>query len=364
MIQYFIKTKMIHLMMCFFVLLANTAFSNIIGDTRDIKKALSDSINLNNYTLLNINNISMWICADGKFSSNPYEKERAGTKYPRGTLPIIWMNGLCWGGIVSDHGDQKLKGSGTIYGRWTEVLHSTQPGVILSPGISEEFSNSDACIWIICNNWQTMDLTIDAAEYFNTSPDCVTVEQINLLKNRYEDDWNNWPWQKGAPFIDNNNNGILDENEKPGIEGADQVVWFVCNDLDSARSYPNEVSPIGLEIQYTIWAYNQNQMNINEDLQNTIFIRARFIYKGTKTTTNNAFIDSMFIGIFADPDIGDYENDFVGCDTVLNLGFGYNSCAQDTVLLQQGIIPPVIGCALLQGPKIIRKNSANTCPVI
>lgn len=355
MVQHLKKINIFHLMICLLMTLANLSYSSTSGDN---KKALNDSINLNNYTLVNINNISMWICSDGKFSSNPYNKERAGTKYPRGTIPIIWLNGLCWGGIVTDNENKQLKSGGTIYADWTKTLHSTQPGAILSPGISEKFLNSDVSIWRICKNWQNMELTNDAAEYFNTCPDSVTPEQINVLRSNYENDWNNWPWQKGAPFIDNNNNGIMDTNEQPGIAGADQVVWFVCNDLDSTRAYPNEVSPIGLEIQYTIWAYNQNNIDVNDNLQNTIFTRARFIYKGIKTTINNAFIDSMFIGIFADPDIGDYKNDFVGCDTVLDLGFGYNSCDQDSVFLPQGIIPPVIGFSLLQGPKIKSVNPA------
>ena len=141
------------------------------------------------------------------------------------------------------------------------------------------------------------------------------------LKADYAKDWREWPWQKGGPFDDSgylgpngvdvvgannrvldwgedvNHNGFLDpgedvnqngklDGETPGIVGADQVLWTVCNDT---RPFFGIV-PSGMELQITVWGYNRN-----DALGNVIFKRFRLIYKGLPTTSSDATIDSMYI---------------------------------------------------------------------
>jgi hypothetical protein len=172
------------------------------------------------------------------------------------------------------------------------------------------------------------------------------------LESQYIRDWNEWPVEYGAPFYDINGNGvydpILDPNgnvsfggDHPGIADADQVLWFVCNDLDptlSANLYGSP--PMGLELQVTMWAYNQPGAGYGQ----VAFRRYRFINK------SGFRIDSMYIAQWSDTDIGNAENDLVGCDSLLDLGYGYNAEAQDPAFLNFGLSPSAFGYSFFYGP--------------
>ena len=58
-------------------------------------------------------------------------------------------------------------------------------------------------------------------------------------------------------------------------------------------------TPIGLEMQRTIWAYNTNGV-----MANTIFVSTKIINKSGKR------LDSMYIAQWADPDLGNAVDDF------------------------------------------------------
>jgi len=59
-----------------------------------------------------------------------------------------------------------------------------------------------------------------------------------------------------------------------------------------------------MEVQEINWAYA-----ISNPLQNVNFKKVRLVYKGTTTTPSSARIDSMFIGQFSDPDVGNSADD-------------------------------------------------------
>lgn len=300
-------------------------------------------------TLVNINNISMWIRADGWSGRNPLSGS-SGILFPRGTVAVIFQDGILWGGLVRDGQSPEVRVGGQTF------LIGTVPGRILSKGIAEDPNAPDVRIWRIRRDYQTADLTRDAAEINNIPIEEVTEEQIHAVRDQYEKDWNEWPVGKGAPFNDSNGNGIRDPGEEPGIAGADQVVWFAANDLDSTATLALYGSPpIGLEMQVTLWGYNRPDI-----LGNVIFKRVRLIYKGTEATPDTAHIDSMFIAQWADPDLGAYSDDFAGCDSTLQIGFAYNSSSFDALFAQFNLIPPAVGYALLQGPIVASENPQST----
>lgn len=293
-------------------------------------------------TLVNINNMSMWVQANGS---------NRNVIYPRGTATVVWNDGIVWGGFVKDDHDPELRVGGQ---RW---IIGTVPGCILSKGIAEDPNDPNVRIWRIRPDWQTADLTQDAAEYFNIPMDSVRQVQIDAVRVQYEKDRNEWPWQKGAPFYDTNGNKIMDHGEEPGLAHADHVVWFVANDLDAAVTTNFFGSPpIGLEMQVTLWAYNRTGSRLNDAFQNAIFKRARLIYKGRADTPDTARIDSMFIGQVVDPDVGKAGDDFAGCDTLLQLGYGYNSKSIDNDFQKFNIFAPAIGYTLIQGPIVASNN--------
>ncbi len=103
--------------------------------------------------------------------------------------------------------------------------------------------------------------------------------------------------------------------------------------------------PIGLEFQTTVFGFENGG-----DLGNMVFKKYKIINK------SDYFLDSMYVGYWADPDLGYAGDDFVGCDTLLNMGYTYNADNNDENYY--GTAPPALGYALLQGP-IIPYNPQN-----
>ena len=351
------KQKCFYLSLLIFILASVQAFAQKIPPDRSslmLRKPTGEPM----ATLVNINNMSMWIQADGVSGHNPHTNNW-GMIYPRGTAGVVYQDGILWGGLVRDgirfgHRDYIIRVGGSEY------RSGLRPGRIVTKGVAEDPDEPDVRVWRIRPDWRTADLAQDAAEFFNVSEDSMTQEQIDAIRSQYEKDWNEWPWEKGAPFYDTNGNGIMDSGEEPGLAYADQVVWFVANDLDSARTVNFLGSPpIGLEMQVTLWAYNRtgyqsNEVlsNLNEALQHIIFKRVRLIYKGRSDTPDTARIDSMYIGQCSDPDVGYAGDDLVGCDTLLNMGFAYNGYDTDTEYSKYDLPPTAAGYCFLVGPTI------------
>ena len=66
-----------------------------------------------------------------------------------------------------------------------------------------------------------------------------------------------------------------------------------------------------------------------------------------KSTTR---FDSMYVTQWSDPDDGNSQDDFSGCDTTLSLGFTYNGQAIDATY--NPLPPPAVGFDFFQGPKV------------
>jgi len=314
---------------------------------------------------VHINNLALWVQSDGKTAFNPFTRP-AGTQIPWGLLypdgvpaGLVYVDGIVWGGMVRDGQTPVLRVGGSTW------LTGLQPGAIIAPGLAEDPAAAAVNrIWRYRPDWSTADLTSEAfallasradaaSRQFQFSPDELQAA-ADSLRAAYEKDRQEWPWQKGAPFYDTNHNGLMEEGEEPGLLEADQVVWFVANDLDPVRTLALYGSPpIGLEMQVTFWGYSQNA-----DLANSLYRRTRVIYKGTQTTPPTAVIDSMAIGLYSDIDIGSWNDDLAGTDTSLQMIYGYNAAALDTVYQSKyGIAPPAFGYSLLYGPVVAASDA-------
>ncbi len=302
-------------------------------------------------TLININNISMWAYANGLSARTP--DGNSGGIFPRGTTGVIFADGLIWGGKVRDGQEPALRAGGQTY------TSGTVPGAIVSKGMAEDFNDPAVNrIWRIRRDYFTADLSRDAAESHLKETTEVTAAEVEAVLQRYAADWHDWPWQKGAPFYDAEGDGVytprfnaegspvlFPDADEPGLAGADQVVWFVVNDLDFGAVQTFRGSPpIGLEMQVTLWAYREPEV-----LRNIIFKDYRFVYEGTAMTPEEATVDSFYVGQWSDPDIGAFGDDLVGCDTFLNLGFAYNLNEEDAAFARFSLPPPATGYDLSAG---------------
>jgi hypothetical protein len=291
-------------------------------------------------TLLNINQISSWARNDGWNARDPFTGN-AGLTFPRGIVGAIFQDGILWGGKVIDGRTPQLRVGGQTYST------GTLAGRILSRGVAESPFDTVVRIYRIRADFRTADLTQDAAELNRVSLNKVTPAMVASVRSQYEKDWNEWPWQQGAPFYDANSNGTRDAFEAPGVANADQVVWYVANDLNEARTLALYGSPpFGIEMQVTQWGYRATGVPWAQ----TILKRVKLIYKGTATTPDSARIDSMFVAQWSDPDLGDAGDDFAGCDTSLGLFYVYNADNQDMEYARYMMVPPAVGYVLVQSP--------------
>ncbi len=314
------------------------------------------STNITRQSLSNIGNWAYWFWYDGRSGHDPHTGGSGGI-YPRGTMGVVYQDGLVWGGITRDTDPTKpqLRVGGNTY------RNGTQPG-----WYGGDPNDERARIYRIRRDWASLtriDVLQDVAEINGVTQEQVTDVMIDEVIAQYKDNWKNWPTDLGAPYYDADDNGaynpVLDSNgmpvpaeydsegnlinggDYPGIAQADQVLWFVINDDNEGRVEDLTGSPpLGLEVQITIWAYAQPESNLGQ-----------VIYKKYKIINKSSFtIDSMHISQWIDPDIGDYSDDLVGCDSILQYGFAYNGNENDYEFSQLGLTPPAIAYTLLQGP--------------
>ncbi len=120
--------------------------------------------------------------------------------------------------------------------------------------------------------------------------------------------------------------------------GADQMLWEVHNDATATDhiAAPGGTLPLGIEVQHTFFAFN------TPDPRNrAILVRAKVRNRRGNT------LSQMHVGLWSDPDLGDPQDDLVGCDTTRSLAYCYNGAEID---LFYGTPPPAVGIDLLRGP--------------
>ncbi len=341
----------------FFVILASfLPFSAAAYQSAPVKKipggvvAPAASLGIPRGSILNVNNISMWAYNNG-IMERKVQSNSAGATFPAGSTTVVYGSGLLWGGRVKDGASPSLRVGG-------QTLNAgTVPGRILSPGVAEHPDNADVRIFRIRRKWATADLRRDASELYGVPLSQVSRSQTDAVKEQYLKDWLEWPWDQGAPYYERNGipgyqpspDGTTDSlSDEPGLAGADQVLWFVVNDLNqSAVASLYGSRPIGIEEQVTCWAFNRA-----DDLNNVTYERYRLLYKGTATTPANATIDSMYITKWSDVDLGSFNDDLAGSDKERQLGYVYNAGPVDAEFAKVGLPPPAVGYDLHQGPRV------------
>ena len=148
-----------------------------------------------------------------------------------------------------------------------------------------------------------------------------------------------------APFVDLNGNGKYepDQGEYPNITG-DEYIWWVFNDAGNVKQMSLTAS-MGIEVQTSAFAYATQDF-----LNNSTFCNYRVINRGALT------IDSTYIAVWDDCDLGWYLDDYIGCDTSRGLGIQYNGTNDDGgsanhPVNSYGLNPPQVGLDFFQGPK-------------
>ena len=192
---------------------------------------------------------------------------------------------------------------------------------------------------------------------------------VNVNDPPFGQSWQDWidAVALGADFYDGNGDGIYNpvdlnnngqwdpDEDKPLILG-DETVWCVYNDgVPANQRWWNTTGPLGIEIRQIVYAFEQPGIG-----GNFLIIE----YKIRNTGLASSSLDSVYFGIWSDPDIGNPINDMAGCDIGLQSPFAYS----DSLDYEYGNNPPSFFTPLLLNSDGINMysmvNPINSDPII
>ena len=333
------------------------------------KRMATPAVNLTSFSLLDVGNWGFWARSDGMTAHDPYSGS-AGGYFPITVAPttLLYSDGFIWGAILRNpETNEAVSDTPRVGG----IMYRSglSPGWISAGGPPVDLTNNRIGVYRIRSDWRSLtdaDLIKECTYLFHVNAAAVTKEMMASVRQQYEYNWKNWPVDLGAPYVDVNGNGIYDpvldslgcpdatRGDYPGLAQANQVIWFPVNDLNKNKTlYFAGSLPIGLEVHFTLWTYKGRY----NPLRNVVFKRIEIYNK------SNFKLDSMYISVFSDPDIGDYSNDLVGCDSLNSIAFAYNGTNYDEDFSKYHIKPAAVVYDLLQGPTVSSSNHQDTAIV-
>ncbi len=153
-----------------------------------------------------------------------------------------------------------------------------------------------------------------------------------------------------APFKDYDGDGIYNPlagdypvipcRGKEAEAYGDQMVFWCFNDMGNLHTESNGQS-IGIQVNALAFAFQTT-----DDINNMTFYK----YEITNKSVNNLY--QTYISQWADPDLGCFSNDRVGCDINRSLGIVYNSGSDGDCngVSGYGSQLPLIGIDFFEGP--------------
>lgn len=261
------------------------------------------------------NNIDTWIQNTGIFNQDIRTSNTPGMMWPKGSNKFaIFTTGLSMGAYINN---QLRLASASYKGEY-------------APGYIE-----------IVGGIPTPRTNLNFKLYKVTKGDTTSADYIN------------WGFMVpyGAPYVDVNNNGVWDAGiDKPGIRDAEQTVFICMTDgfqenHSASEGFSGGTTPMYSEIHLTAWGYKGDSLYA-EPLNDIQYLSFDIINKSTKDWINTA------MGIVTDTDLGDATDDYIGCDTTLNLSYCYNSDNFDGTgnSPSYGANPPAVGFDYILSP--------------
>lgn len=307
------KNKFLIILLFLVVLIADVGAKPnvriITGNPYDFRPTSVDAV-IKAQVQLNANNISTWVQNTGTFDQDIRTTNTAGFEWPKNSgKTAIFTAGLSIGTYIN--GNLRL-GNASYAGEYA-------PGYV--------------------------DQSIPTDPKFKTNSNFKLYKISSSDNAQTNPDYANWglmvPY--GAPYVDMDGNGQFNPLiDKPGIKDAAQTIFLCMTDADPSNHSTSEgfsggTLPIFAETHLTIWAYTSPGL---EDLQ---FVNWVVINKSGRNW------DSTHFGVVVDPDLGDANDDYIGCDKSRNMGYVYNATNNDA---KYGIAPPSSGMDFFHSPLI------------
>lgn len=254
-----------------------------------------------NNTLLDYNNVKTILNDEGGFFYNA-SASTPGYEIPKGSGLHTIYAGSYWIGAKDEFGNLHVSGTTYSTGGSGSAFHSGPTAESIAYG-STNYSN-------LYQNalWKVSDAEIQnhIANYQNTG----YIIPNSILTWPGNGDVNLGVASHLAPFIDINNNGIYEpaQGDYPDIRG-DQAVYIIMND----ESFNPDGNQLGIELHAMFY-----QFAAGNYLNNTTFLNTK-VYNRSNMNYND-YRQALFV----DLDIGNYSDDYIGCNVSNNVLFGYN----------------------------------------
>lgn len=271
---------------------------------------------------LDVNNVRARLLNDGMLfwrgSPNVYEVPKGSGRQAIFSA-AIWLTGMI---------EDSLHAAGTTYSQpeyWPGPLPDNTPPRV-------DCSHHDR-IWsmdrdIIEHYERTGQTHPDLAEW----PTGLGAPTLDAAGNRV--DLTTWPLsQRLGRVID------LERGERPLLSG-DQMHWWIMNDAGGEHARTGS-APIGVEVQMTAFAFGGAGA-----LSNTTFYHLKLLKPAGLP------LQDAYFGLYADTDLGSFDDDYMGSDSLLGLAYTYNADNLDEGAEGYGIAPPALGFDFLLGPLV------------
>ncbi|MGB0177402.1 MAG: hypothetical protein ACPF9D_09555, partial [Owenweeksia sp.] len=128
------------------------------------------------------------------------------------------------------------------------------------------------------------------------------------------------------------------QNKEVDLLYGDETIWWVYNDKGNEHT-ETQAGSLGFEIRAQAFAFASN-----DEINNMTFNNYRIINKSTFR------LSQTYFGTWFDPDLGNSDDDIIGCDIARGLGYCYNAKANDSGPRGYGLNPPAVGFDFFQGP--------------
>jgi hypothetical protein len=150
------------------------------------------------------------------------------------------------------------------------------------------------------------------------------------------------PSQGDYPWYDLNNEVDCRASRQVTLYG-DFTRWWIFNDKGNVHT-ETQGDAIGMEIRAQAFAFATN-----DEINNMTFFNYELVNRSTQR------LKDTYFAVWADPDIGCSDDDFVGCDVQRGVGYAYNGTntdagTNDPCAFPIGANPPAIGIDFFEGP--------------
>lgn len=250
-----------------------------------------------NTRVLDANNVSALITDEGTFFQDQ-AMSVAGYEIPKGSGKKVIYNMAPWIGALDVNNIPHVAGD-TFVGYHLRSGPVADQAAYSTQNYQSQYTES---IWSVSAD----EIAYHQQNYGN--PGYVPVTDIA-----------NWPGNgltalgvadQLAPFFDVNGNGVYEPllGDYPDIRG-DQAVYTIMHD------YPanGQATYMGIEVHVMAYQYQSGGY-----LNNTTFLN--FKVYNRSTMNYHDYRQALFL----DPDVGNYQDDYVGSDSVRSLAYAYN----------------------------------------